>query len=68
MDIHWRHTWEVAAVDRLVRYRTSFGGVRMNDPDDDTPITKVLQRCRCGDARTITLDGHWTLEQVRGGA
>lgn len=30
-------------------------------------VTVVLYRCRsCGDVRTKTLDGHWTLDQIKG--
>lgn len=62
--MHWfRHEWESIAVDHLEQFRT-LHGVRIGDPSDDLPITKVLQRCACSDLRTITLDGSWTLEQV----
>ena len=32
------------------------------------PKTIVLQNCECGELRTITLEGRWTLAQVRGHA
>lgn len=35
------------------------------------PVTEVLQRCAdrsCASLRTTSLDGHWTLEQIRGEA
>lgn len=30
------------------------------------PLTDVLMLCRCGDIRSVTLAGEWSLEQVQG--
>ena len=54
-----RHKWKVTGavlMERTVRH--SILG------EMSSPITEVLQVCDCGMVRTITLDGHWTLEQL----
>jgi len=30
-----------------------------------SPITEVLMVCDCGQLKTITLDGHWTVQQLQ---
>lgn len=31
----------------------------------DMDVTYVLLKCRCGEPRSFTLDGTWTLEQIK---
>lgn len=52
------HRWRLVAVERYLDTSWGCGGV---------PQTLVLRRCQhCGHTRTRTIDGHWTLEQLRG--
>ena len=66
MSLFHRHRWEAVAVTHLMWFRTSLSGVRIGNPDDDTPRTEVLRRCGCGDVSTKSIAGSWTLAQVRG--
>jgi hypothetical protein len=64
MGCFWRHDWQPRGVEHMNRV----GYVR----DDHgllvkCPITEVLLVCRdCGVAKTICLDGHWTLDELTG--
>lgn len=57
---HW-HRWTTIAVQRMFQRLYELSGEKFGT---DEPITEVLQRCDCGKLRTVTLAGHWTLEQV----
>ena len=53
-----RHHWTVTGVTAIRRYK-------VNIPDSAWPGTEVLQVCDCGECRTVTLDGSWTLDQLQ---
>lgn len=63
--MHIRHKWEAVAVQPMLEWSTCHG-VRVTAPGDETPITKVLSRCWCGKVKSQTLEGRWTLFQIRG--
>jgi hypothetical protein len=54
-----QHRWTVTGSHMMMR--GPFG----IDPSRATPITEVLLVCSCGKVKTLTLDGHWTLEQLQ---
>ena len=67
--MHLFHDWEIVSVehrrfDKLDRdtLRDSLYKVRLWV---ETKETLVLYKCKtCGKVKTITLDGHWTKEQL----
>lgn len=56
-----RHRWVSIAAQKMQQWYESALLSHVSGAED---ITKVLQRCECEKLRTITLSGHWTLEQV----
>lgn len=55
--IHLFHDYEVIKVEQFID--TSWGA--------NVPQTEVYKRCRrCLKAKTIYLDGSWTLEELKG--
>ena len=39
--------------------------VELDAKSRECPVTEVLQVCgKCGMVRTVTLDGHWSLDQL----
>ena len=57
-----KHSWRVQGVNHLEWVRTDrLTGQSMHAG----PCTEVLLVCDCFEFRTITLDGHWSLEQLR---
>lgn len=54
MTFWHQHKWEVVAVTNGTF--VLLGGIGTN----------ILQRCECGKVQTETINGYWTLEQVRG--
>jgi hypothetical protein len=55
-----RHKWKVTGaqhLDRVTRH-VVLGEIK-------SPITEVLELCDCGALRTLTVDGHWSIEQLQ---
>jgi hypothetical protein len=57
MNWFHHHRWTVTGVTPIRRFVVEF-------PDRVWHATEVLQVCACGDCRTKTLDGEWTLDQL----
>lgn len=56
-----QHRWQVRGAHHMVR--TTYLAALEKAPE--CPITEVLEVCEsCGEPRTITLEGHWTMEQL----
>jgi hypothetical protein len=59
------HNWEIVGAQKLNIVATIRGVVV--DGCNLEPVTEVLERCTgCGDTKTHTLSGYWTLEQLLG--
>ena len=46
--------------------RTAFGGGMWGPQTEPMDATVVLQRSCCGEVRTATLPGRWTLDEING--
>jgi len=65
------HSWRVIAVyNRDEPMVDKLDGDLIEDGDCKPvtrPRTDILYRCPCGKVKTKTVQGKWTLEQVKGG-
>jgi hypothetical protein len=72
MGWHWRHRWRATSAQQMYvqTYRNPLFAANWDGSliaaGAPTPVTVVLYRCDCGANETRRLDGHWTLNQVRG--
>ena len=53
-----RHRWTVTGVTLIRRFNMAY-------PKYTWQTTEVLQVCACGNCRTKTLDGVWSLDQLQ---
>jgi hypothetical protein len=62
MDFHY-HIWQPVAVGYPRQHSGRAVHPRMAPPDLD--VTYVLLKCECGEPRSFTLDGNWTMSQIK---
>lgn len=53
-----KHRWKVNGAQPMF-------GTNHYYPEIRKPITEVLLVCSCEQVKTICLDGHWTLEELK---
>jgi hypothetical protein len=58
MNWFHHHQWTITGI-------TPVRGYHLSSPERTWPATSVLQVCDCGEVRTSTLTGAWTLEQLQ---
>ena len=65
---HFLHCkWEPVAVQPMNLVSRDIYDWSELDTEHPEPVTEVLERCTvCGDIKTRTLSGRWTLAQVKG--
>lgn len=65
VSIFHRHHWSSVAVRQMETQLYYRSGPRVGEEfGPPEPTTEVLQRCKCDRLRTITLSGHWPLDEV----
>jgi hypothetical protein len=64
MNLWHKHQWVPVAVDQSM-VRVMVNNRTGEQVGQATPITKVLQKCACGDVCARTLVGSWTLNDLK---
>lgn len=64
--IFWfQHRWRAVAVKKA--YGSIINRLNFKKEAENVPMTEVLFYCYCGEVKTKTVKGHWSLKEIRGG-
>lgn len=59
------HKWTPISAQELVIVHYTARVIKL---DTEEPITEILLKCSiCGDVKTKTISGHWTIEEIKNG-